>query len=125
MSEYKNTVEVDKYWLEDFKYKHEKLCRDYDNLKEEYNKLQEKDRHNEFIIETELEPRVKTEKKSYDLWVLNDTGAEQCESFEYFLEEIITLIEDNPLHFDWGDSEGTLSEQVLSTILKYRETHKE
>lgn len=60
------------------------LRRNYDHLRNEYNKLQEKydNTYNKlssanFKIETELEPRIKQEQRSYDVYVTNG-GGDEC-----------------------------------------------
>ena len=46
-----------------------------------------------FKIRTELEPRIKAERDSYDRWVSEDTGAQACESFLGLIDNLIDFVE--------------------------------
>lgn len=70
----------------------------------------------EWRIESELEPRIKAEERSYDLWLAEDTGAEACESFSSLIDEMINFVEDNDKYMDWDSSSGDLEEMILYLI---------
>jgi hypothetical protein len=44
------------------------LRRQIDELQQENHRLYERISHSEFLVETELEPRIENEKKAYDRW---------------------------------------------------------
>ena len=73
----------------------------------------------EWRIEHELEPRIKTERISYDFWLTEDTGAREFEKFCNKLDELVDLVEDNETCFEWDDKDGDLYEKVLDLIKEY------
>lgn len=73
-----------------------------------------------FKIRTELEPRIKTERNSYDRWVSEDTGAQACESFSGLIDDLIDFVEEADKYMDWEDSHGGLEEKILF-LIKNRE----
>ena len=74
----------------------------------------------EWRIERELEPRIKAEKRAYDLWIAKDDGAEECECFYDKVDELVNLVKDNrEVIFDWDYKDGDLYEQVLYLIKEY------
>lgn len=70
----------------------------------------------EWRIERELKPRIEAEKRSYDLWLAEDTGAEACEGFSSLIDEMINFIEDNEKYMDWDNTSGDLEEMILYLI---------
>lgn len=70
----------------------------------------------EWRIERELEPRIEAEKRSYDLWLAEDTGAEACEGFSFLIDEMINFVEDNEKYMDWDNTSGDLEEMILYLI---------
>lgn len=52
-------------------YDYQKLKTQYAELKEDYEKLQDDLSSANFKLETELEPRIRREKRAYDNWVTN------------------------------------------------------
>lgn len=113
-----DTVEVDKFWLEQLKDNYKELRQNYVDLKEKYNKLNDFNSSNEYRIKTELEPRLQWEKSTYDCHLGEQTGEEQCGSFENLLEQMINLVRDNEVYFEWGEEDGNLSERIVSLITK-------
>lgn len=59
-------ITVQQSYIDDLKYKISKLQDTISFLKQENRKLQESKDHAEFRICTELEPRIKQEKRNYD-----------------------------------------------------------
>jgi predicted nuclease with TOPRIM domain len=60
------------YWEEKYDNllrKYERLQRDYEKLQNDYNKKDNELYSANFKIETELEPRIQSERRSYDAWV--------------------------------------------------------
>ena len=74
--------------------------------------------HAEWRIEQELEPRIKSEKDSYDRWVSTDTGERACESFSSLIDELIDFIEDpdNRKYMEWEDVSGNLEQKILYLV---------
>lgn len=70
----------------------------------------------EWRIERELEPRIKAEQRSYDLWLAEDTGAEACECFSSLIDEMIYFVEDNDKYMDWDSRSSDLEEMILYLI---------
>lgn len=68
-----NTIE-EKY--ENLKYKYEKLQKEYADLRENYKKIDDELYHANFRIKHELEPRIKSEQRSYDNYILS--GGDSC-----------------------------------------------
>ena len=73
----------------------------------------------EWRIERELEPRIKAEERAYDLWLAEDTGARECECFCDKLDELINMVADDEIYFDWDAEDGDLYEKALYLIKKY------
>lgn len=55
----------------ELKYDYRKLQNKYDELKEKYDKVDSDLYSANFKIRNELEPRIESEKRAYDLWVTN------------------------------------------------------
>lgn len=70
---YGNTIE-ERY--ENLKYKYEKLQREYEDLKREHRKTDDELYSAKFRIKHELEPRIESEKRSYDNYILS--GGDSC-----------------------------------------------
>ena len=81
----------------------------------------EKDKRisSEWRIEHELEPRIKAEKSSYDFWQKEDTGIREYKDFCNQLDEMVSMVEDNEIYFEWDDKDGDLYEKVLDLIKEY------
>lgn len=82
------TLSIENY-IRDLKntiYKQQRKIRE---LNEVLQKEQDARRHYEFRIETELEPRIKQEKATYDNWVSTDTVAEGSECFKDIIDDLI------------------------------------
>ena len=70
----------------------------------------------DFRIRTELEPRIKAERDSYDRWVSTDTGAEVCDCFSSLLDELIEFVTENEKYMEWEDANGDLEQKILYLI---------
>lgn len=70
----------------------------------------------EWRIERELEPRIKAEERSYDLWLAEDTGADACYCFSELIDEMISFVEDNDKYMEWDSTSGDLEEMILYLI---------
>ncbi len=60
------------YWEEkydDLLVKFNRLERKYEELEEKYDKQYDELSHANFVIKTELEPRIQQEHRAYDRWV--------------------------------------------------------
>ena len=81
----------------------------------------EKDKRisSEWRIEHELEPRIKAEKSSYDFWLKEDTGIREYKDFCNQLDELVAMVEDNEVYFEWDNKDGDLYEKVLDLIKEY------
>lgn len=86
--------------------------------KEDLQAERDKRTHAEWRIETELEPRIKSEKDSYDRWVSTDTGERACESFSNLIDELIDFVEnpDNKKYMEWEDMSGNLEQKILYLV---------
>ena len=81
----------------------------------------EKDKRisSEWRIEHELEPRIKAERSCYDFWVKEDTRIREYKDFCNQLDEMVSMVEDNEIYFEWDDKDGDLYEKVLDLIKEY------
>lgn len=70
----------------------------------------------EFRIRSELEPRIRREKASYDAYVLTDHAAEAAESFSGKVDELIEMVKENPAYFVWGSKDDDIYSMVLYLI---------
>ena len=84
--------------------------------KEELKSETDKRMSADFRIRTELEPRIKAERDSYDRWVSTDTGAEACDCFSSLLDELIEFVEENEKYMEWEDANGDLEQKILYLI---------
>lgn len=73
----------------------------------------------EWRIERELEPRIKAEERAYDLWLAEDTGVRECEGFCGLVDELVDVVEDNEVCFEWDCKDGDLYERVLYVIREH------
>lgn len=110
-------ITVQKSYIDDLKYKILKLQDTISSLKQENRKLQENRDHAEFRIRTELEPRIRQEQRSYDIWITQQTGEEQYDHFEYLVDELCDFVDSEyPEYFEWEDPEGDLYSMILFLI---------
>lgn len=110
-------ITVQKSYIDDLKYEISKLQDTISSLKKENRKLQEDRDYAEFRICTELEPRIKQEERSYDFWITQQTGAEQCDHFEYLVDELCDFVDSEyPECFEWENPEGDLYDMILFLI---------
>lgn len=73
----------------------------------------------EFRIEQELEPRIKEEKRGYDLYVTTDRCAEWCDSFNCRVNELVDMFNEN-LDFSTFDFDGNdIVSKVGKLIYEY------
>jgi len=79
-------------------------------------KEQDTRQHYEFRIKTELEPRIRREETAYDTWVTTDTGAEASECFEDKIDELIEMVRENSVYFEWDSCEGDIYQMILCLI---------
>lgn len=110
-------VQVDEYYLENLKYRIEKLKEANYKLHKELNKtLRDKD-HAEFRIKTELEPRIKAEEIRYDFWVSQQTGERECDHFCSTIDELTDFVKkERPEFFEWEETENDLYAMILFLI---------
>ena len=110
-------ITVQKSYIDDLKYKISKLQDTISSLKQENRKLQENRDHAEFRIRTELEPRIRQEQRSYDIWITQQTGEEQCNHFEYLVDELCDFVDSEyPECFEWENPEGDLYDMILFLV---------
>ena len=108
---------VDEYYIECLKNKIETLTNQNHQLSQELKKATEDRDHAEFRIRTELEPRIKQEKRNYDFWIAQQTGAEQCNHFEYLVDELCDFVDSEyPECFEWENPEGDLYDMILFLV---------
>ena len=59
-------------WLKErLAWKCRELEREIEQLKDELQSCKDEKDHLQFVIDNELEPRLKAERRSYDAWVTN------------------------------------------------------
>lgn len=108
---------VNKDYIEQLKYKIEKLTKQNQQLTKELSQTTDNLNHAEFRIQTELEPRIEQEKRSYDAWVTYDRVAEQCDHFEYLVDELCNFVgSEYGECFDWEEADGDLYQMILYLI---------
>lgn len=116
---------VDSYYIERLKDKIDKLSSQVHKLNRELKKTAKDRDHAEFRIRTELEPRIKQEQKSYDFWIKQQTGEEQCDYFCSTIDELCDYVdEQNEGFFDWDWYKGNLYEMILFLIKKREDIDK-
>lgn len=109
-------MEIEERDVEELKRKIQELKRENEKLSEELHLVEQEKEHLSFRIETELEPRIKQEKRAYDAYVSTDHAAEAAESFCGKVDELIKMVQDNDNYFEWDYSDGDLYERVLFLI---------
>lgn len=109
-------IEVDEGYIEDLKWKLEQSRIRCANLEAQLDKSRDENASLDFRIRTELEPRLRQEEHSYDLYVSQATGERECEHFSDLVEDMIDFVEDNEKCFDWGDPDGNLESMILFLI---------
>lgn len=82
--------------------------------KEDLQKEKERRATAEFRIENELEPRLKQEGAAYDRWVSTDRAYEWCDTFDFRVNELVEMFEED---FDWSqfDFDG---DDIMSRVAK-------
>ena len=85
-------ITVDKYYLENLKYRIEKLERKNSELKKELDKVSEEKNYAEF------------------------TGEAECDLFCSTLDDLSDFIEEHSKFFEWEDADGNLYEKILYLI---------
>lgn len=114
-------ITVQKSYIDNLKYEISKLQDTISFLKQEKRKLQEDYDNAEFRIRTELEPRIQQERTTYDFWVKQQTGEEQCDYFCSTIDKLCDYVdEQNEDFFDWDWDKGDLYEMILF-LIKNRE----
>lgn len=112
---------VDSYYIERLKDKIDKLSSQVFKLNQELKKTTEDRDNAEFRIRTELEPRIQQERTTYDFWVKQQTGEEQCDYFCSTIDKLCDYVdEQNEAFFDWDWDKGDLYEMILF-LIKNRE----
>lgn len=110
-----NEEEYKKY-IRELKYKIDEQQNTIRELNIKLKKEQDTRQHCEFLIETELEPRIKQEKVAYDAWVTTDKRAEAADCFEDKINELIEMVKENPAYFEWDSCEGDIYQMILYLI---------
>ncbi len=70
----------------------------------------------EFKIETELVPRIKAERSSYDRWATTDKSAEWCDSFDYQVDQLLNMFDEDfisQLDFDGDDIASKIARLII------------
>ena len=89
--------------------------------KQDLNKEIDRRRFAESRIENELIPRIKEEERGYDRWVLTDRSAEWCDTFDFHVNELVDMFEED---FDWyqfdfdGDDITSKVAKLIYTTIK-------
>ena len=68
----------------------------------------------EWRIERELEPRIKAEGAAYDRWVSTDRAYEWCDTFDFRVNELIEMFEED-FDFSQFDFDG---DDIVSRVSK-------
>lgn len=108
-------IEVDKSYLEQLEYNYKKRGQKIEQLKNEIENLIKANAHSEFIIRTELEPRIKQEKQNYDSWVTQDTGERESEYFCNTIDKLCNYVtnKDYERYFEWEEMDKDLYAMIL------------
>ena len=90
----------------------------FSKYKEDLRTEHDKRTRAEWLVDQELEPRIKAEKASYDRWISTDTGEREYESFLSLVCKLIDFVEDpgNQNYMEWEDPYGNLEEMILFLI---------
>ena len=116
---------VDSYYVERLKSKIDSLSARIYELNQELKKNKEECDHTEFRIRTELEPRIQQERTTYDFWVKQQTGEEQCDYFCSTIDKLCDYVdEQNEDFFDWDWDKGDLYEMILFLIKNHEDIDK-
>lgn len=74
----------------------------------------------EWRIERELEPRIKAEGAAYDRWVSTDRAYEWCDTFDFRVNELIEMFEEDfdfsQFDFDGDDIVSRVSKLIYESI---------
>lgn len=84
--------------------------------KEDFEKEKDKRISAEFRIENELEPRIKSEQRSYDFYITTDRSAEWCDAFDCRVNELIDMF-DNNFDFSTFDFSGDDIVNKIASII--------
>jgi hypothetical protein len=74
----------------------------------------------EFRIENELVPRIKAEERAYDFYVSTDRSAEWCDAFDYHVNELVDMFDDD-FDFSAFDFDG---DDIVSKVAKLIYTNR-
>lgn len=115
-------IEIDSDYLKQLEYNYKQRGRKIEQLKNENEDLIKANAHSEFIIRTELEPRIKQEKQNYDSWVAQDTGERESEYFCNTIDELYNYVtnKDYERYFEWEQTDKDLYAMILY-LIKNRE----
>lgn len=71
-------------------------------------------------IQNELIPRIKEEERAYDRWVLTDRSVEWCDTFDFRVNELVEMFEEDfdwsQFDFDGDDMTSRVAKLIYSTI---------
>ena len=74
----------------------------------------------EWRIERELEPRIKEEERGYDRWVTTDRSLEWCDTFDFRVNELVEMFEEDfdfsQFDFDGDDIVSKVAKQIYENI---------
>ena len=88
--------------------------------KEDIQKERDKRISAEFRIENELEPRLKQEGAAYDRWVTTDRVYEWCDTFDFRVNELVEMFEEDfdfsQFDFDGNDIVSRVSKLIYEHI---------
>lgn len=84
--------------------------------KEDYESEYDKRRSAEIRIENELTPRIKAEERAYDRYVLTDRSAEWCDSFDYQVNQLVDMF-DEDFDFSAFDFSGDDIVSKVATLI--------
>ena len=90
--------------------------------KEDLRKEKERRTSAEFRIENELEPRLKQEGAAYDRWVATDRAYEWCDIFDFHVNELVEMFEEDfdwsQFDFDGDDITDKVAKLIYETVVK-------
>ena len=82
--------------------------------KQDLNKEIDRRMSAEARIENELIPRIKEEERGYDRWVLTDRSLEWCDTFDFRVNELVEMFEED-FDFSQFDFDG---DDIVSKVAK-------
>lgn len=90
--------------------------------REDFERERDRKSSAEFRIENELVPRIKAEERAYDNYVLTDRSAEWCDTFDYRVNELVDMFDEDfdysVFDFDGDDIVSKVGKLIYTSLDK-------